>query len=155
MRIRKATMQDAAELARLMISFSEENRRRVFTPLVADVNAYTDLPSCREQRVGEYVIDRLVYMAEQDRIIGYICAHISEERAHRKRWRAELDEWFVERDARRAGVGRALYEALLAEVKRQGCSVIHLHVYKDNRAARKLYSRLGFEETALALTERL
>jgi RimJ/RimL family protein N-acetyltransferase len=52
---------------------------------------------------------------------------------------------YVRPDARRAGVGRLLVEAVI-EHARSRVELIQLSVISDNRAARRLYASLGFEE---------
>lgn len=49
---------------------------------------------------------------------------------------------------RRRGVARALVESALAEAAARGGAVMFLEVGEDNRAARALYARLGFEAVA-------
>ncbi|HEX7744110.1 MAG TPA: ribosomal protein S18-alanine N-acetyltransferase [Micromonosporaceae bacterium] len=51
----------------------------------------------------------------------------------------------VRRDAQRAGIGRALLEALLAEAGRRGARAVLLEVAVDNAPAQKLYASYGFE----------
>jgi [ribosomal protein S18]-alanine N-acetyltransferase len=51
----------------------------------------------------------------------------------------------VRRDAQRAGIGRALLEALLAEAGRRGVRNMLLEVAVDNAPAQKLYASYGFE----------
>jgi ribosomal-protein-alanine N-acetyltransferase len=51
----------------------------------------------------------------------------------------------VRRDAQRAGVGRALLEALLTEGRRRGARTVLLEVAVDNAPAQKLYASYGFE----------
>jgi ribosomal-protein-alanine N-acetyltransferase len=45
----------------------------------------------------------------------------------------------------RAGIGRALLEALLLEADRRGARTIVLEVRADNAVAQRLYARYGFE----------
>jgi ribosomal protein S18 acetylase RimI-like enzyme len=52
---------------------------------------------------------------------------------------------YVRPAARRAGVGRRLVEAVIDHARTQ-VELIQLRVVSDNRAARRLYARLGFEE---------
>ncbi|MFC4018198.1 ribosomal protein S18-alanine N-acetyltransferase [Micromonospora sp. GCM10011542] len=51
----------------------------------------------------------------------------------------------VRRDAQRRGLGRALLEALLAEVARRGARSVLLEVAADNAPAQRLYATYGFE----------
>ena len=51
----------------------------------------------------------------------------------------------VRRDAQRAGIGRALLEALLAHAAARGAGTVLLEVAADNAPAQRLYSAYGFE----------
>jgi ribosomal-protein-alanine N-acetyltransferase len=51
----------------------------------------------------------------------------------------------VRRDSQRAGIGRTLLEALLAEAGRREVRTILLEVAVDNAPAQKLYAAYGFE----------
>jgi ribosomal-protein-alanine N-acetyltransferase len=55
----------------------------------------------------------------------------------------------VRRDRQRAGTGRALLEALLAETTRRGAGKILLEVAVDNAPAQKLYAAYGFEPVGI------
>lgn len=55
---------------------------------------------------------------------------------------------YVRPGARRAGIGRLLVEAVIAHA-RSRVELIQLGVNSDNRAARRLYAALGFEEYGL------
>jgi ribosomal-protein-alanine N-acetyltransferase len=50
----------------------------------------------------------------------------------------------VPHGARRAGVGRALMEALLRSARAGGAAAVHLEVGTGNTAARALYESMGF-----------
>ena len=51
----------------------------------------------------------------------------------------------VRRDQQRAGLGRALLEALLMEAGRRQARTVLLEVAADNAPAQKLYAAYGFE----------
>lgn len=55
----------------------------------------------------------------------------------------------VRRDAQRAGIGRALLEALLAHAESHGAGTVLLEVAVDNAVAQKLYAAYGFEPIGL------
>jgi [ribosomal protein S18]-alanine N-acetyltransferase len=48
-----------------------------------------------------------------------------------------------------AGVGSALFDALLGEASRRGCARVFLEVRADNDAAIGLYARRGFERAGV------
>jgi ribosomal protein S18 acetylase RimI-like enzyme len=54
-----------------------------------------------------------------------------------------LDDLFVTPDARGAGAGTALLEALRDSAKERGLSVVRWITAKDNETARKLYDRVA------------
>ena len=51
----------------------------------------------------------------------------------------------VRRDAQRAGIGRALLEALISYAEQRGAAQVLLEVAADNAPAQQLYARYGFE----------
>lgn len=74
-----------------------------------------------------------------DEIVGYLLAwQVADE--------LEIHDVATAPRARRAGIGRALVQAALAEAKARGVSTAHLEVSRGNEAARALYARVGFTE---------
>lgn len=61
---------------------------------------------------------------------------------------AYLEGWYVEPDARRHGVGRALIAAAERWALRQGCSEFASDALLDNEVSAAAHRALGFEETA-------
>jgi ribosomal protein S18 acetylase RimI-like enzyme len=61
---------------------------------------------------------------------------------------AWLEDLFVDPDARRAGVGRALTEACLERARARGCRRIQLDANEHNEPALELYASLGFRSGA-------
>jgi GNAT superfamily N-acetyltransferase len=57
---------------------------------------------------------------------------------------AWLEDLYVDADARRAGLGRALVEACVERARERGCRRIQLDCNERNRAALALYESLGF-----------
>jgi RimJ/RimL family protein N-acetyltransferase len=55
----------------------------------------------------------------------------------------------VAKDARRAGVGRALLEAAVGWARSSGVRKLELHVFPWNEPAIQLYQRFGFEREGL------
>jgi ribosomal protein S18 acetylase RimI-like enzyme len=63
-------------------------------------------------------------------------------------WDAEdcwLEDLYVADDARGAGLGRALTEAVIERARERGCRRVELDVNTENPAAMRLYRSLGFE----------
>jgi ribosomal protein S18 acetylase RimI-like enzyme len=59
---------------------------------------------------------------------------------------AFVTELFVKPEARRSGIARQLLEAVTSKVRNAGAGALHLLVRPENRAARSLYRKAGFEE---------
>jgi ribosomal protein S18 acetylase RimI-like enzyme len=55
-----------------------------------------------------------------------------------------LEDLFVESDARRAGLGRALVAEAFERARARGCGRIELDVNEDNANALALYREMGF-----------
>ena len=62
-------------------------------------------------------------------------------------WRAEpgifLEELFVLPQHRRSGYGRLLIQALAAEARGSGCTMLEWNCYRDNEKALRFYGSLG------------
>ena len=56
-----------------------------------------------------------------------------------------LEDLCVHRDARRLGVGKALYNHVCDYAKKQGCHNLTLHVWSDNAGAVKFYEEMGMK----------
>jgi aminoglycoside 6'-N-acetyltransferase I len=62
---------------------------------------------------------------------------------------AYLEGWFVEPEARRQGIGRALIEAAEAWACNQGCSEFASDTQPENQASAAAHRALGFSEAGL------
>jgi ribosomal-protein-alanine N-acetyltransferase len=81
----------------------------------------------------------LVALDDTDRVAGYAGLAVA---APGEAW---VQNIAVRRDAQRAGIGRALLEALLAYAAERDASSVLLEVAADNAPAQKLYAAYGFE----------
>jgi len=82
-------------------------------------------------------------VAEQDgRVIGYAYAGKHRERAA-YRWSVDVSA-YVDAQARRSGVGRALYEKLIAILRQQGFHAAFAGIALPNDASVGLHQAVGF-----------
>lgn len=84
---------------------------------------------------------RLEYY-DGDALIGYLNYSIIYDRM-------EIDNFFVNEDCRRMGIGTKLMSALVASAINERVVNITLEVRKSNDVARELYKKFGFREVAL------
>ena len=86
-------------------------------------------------------------IAITERAIGYgvLCWGYSVEIGGRD---AFLDELYIRRDFRGAGIGARALEYLEAVARAAGVKALHLELMDDNRAAGTLYRRAGYVERA-------
>ena len=59
---------------------------------------------------------------------------------------AFLDELFIREACRGQGIGSAALSAVCAWARHEGLCALHLEVERDNKAAKALYTRTGFED---------
>ncbi len=84
---------------------------------------------------------------EDGQILGYAYAHRWKERAAYG-WDAELSV-YVDAAARRRGIGRALYAALLRLLPLQGVRMAYAVVTLPNEASEGLHAAFGFKRAAV------
>jgi ribosomal-protein-alanine N-acetyltransferase len=70
-------------------------------------------------------------------IMGYVVAHQAADEG-------EILNLGVARLRRRRGIGRALVQHMLGELRRRGVVSVYLEVRESNTGARRLYRSLGF-----------
>jgi len=66
-----------------------------------------------------------------------------------------VTELYVAPDARRAGIGRALAEAMEQHFATVGCTATRIEVWVPNECARTFYERIGYEEAGIDLRKEL
>ncbi|MCX7893244.1 MAG: GNAT family N-acetyltransferase [Burkholderiales bacterium] len=81
-----------------------------------------------------------VVACEGARLIGFAIMYFGDEAAH-------LNLLAVRAEYQRAGVGRRLFEWLRESALVAGIAVVRLELRASNRAGRRFYASLGFEET--------
>lgn len=83
---------------------------------------------------------RRAWVAEADgRVVGLVAVALAADVV-------EIEHLAVAPEARRQGFGTALVAHVLNAAAARGASEVHLDVRRRNRAGRRLYARLGFEE---------
>lgn len=138
MKVRAATEGDAAACA------------AIYAPYVTDtaVTFETDPPSPAEmaQRIATCARTHAWLVLEDpeaDRVVGYAYGTPFRARAA-YRWSCEVSV-YLERNRRRTGGGRALYEALLTRLTERGFRTAVAAMALPNEASTGLHRAMGFE----------
>lgn len=106
--------------------------------------------------VNQQLLDKfpgkLLVAREEGRIVGVALATYSPS-AELGRV-LDINDFYVEPDARRKGIGRALAQKLLDEAKKDEIDRIDLEVLPTNRIAAKFWKALGFKDHRRAIYSR-
>ncbi len=151
--IRDATAEDLPALARLGARLAREHHvmdpERFFAPEEPLEDGYAWWLG-KERRNPRAVV---LAAALRGRIVGYAYGRIEPRdwNTLRDRCGVGVDLW-VEPRARRAGVGSALVEALVARLAERGAPRVVLNVASGNPRATRLFAALGFRETMVEMT---
>jgi phosphinothricin acetyltransferase len=138
--IRVAALSDADAIA------------AIYAPIVRDttISFEVDPPAKEEmaQRIAATLQTHPWLVAEQaEKVIGYAYAAKHRDRAA-YRWSADVSA-YVDARARRCGVGRALYERLIAILRRQGFHVAFAGIALPNDASIALHEAVGFRPVGI------
>jgi len=133
-KIRQATVQDAAAVTALVIEFRDFLERP----------APTDAEISQGVRTLLEADDTQIFLAcDGEQTMGYVI--------QRYRWsmwvagiEASIEDLFVSAGCRRRGVGKALTDFAIAAAAQRGCKAISLNSNEFNDAANKIYTRRGF-----------
>lgn len=137
--IRLATPADAADLV------------AIYQPYVLNTNItfeYT-VPSVEEfeKRVQETLLEFPYLVAlDQEKIIGYAYAHEYKERAAYD-WAVEVSV-YVDSEARQKGCGKALYQALESELKKQNILILTACITGGNEGSVAFHEKFGYQQVA-------
>ena len=143
--IRRATPQDAAALADLGTATFVETFGHLYSP--EDLQAFLD-ESHTPQAYAKVLAnpDCGLWIAERDgRAIGYVqagpCGLPHEDV---RPGDGELKRLYLRADAQNGGTGRALMDAAMAWLLRDGPRQLWLSVWSENLGAQRFYARYGF-----------
>jgi len=144
--IRRATPADAATLAELGTATFVETFGHLYSP--QDLQTFLD----ESHSVAAYASvlatesGYVLWIAEcEGRAIGYVqaggCGLPHEDVLPED---GELKRLYLRRDAQNGGVGRALMDAAMAWLLRDGPRTLWLSVWSENFGAQRFYARYGF-----------
>lgn len=130
--IREATVEDAAEIARLLHDFNNEYEEQ--TPPVPELTRHAE----RMLREGEMTV---LVAGDGPDALALLRFRPS---VWTERQEAYLQELYVAPALRGRGIGEALMQAVLATCRERDAAWIELNTGESDTAARGLYAKLGF-----------
>lgn len=92
----------------------------------------------------DFGLGRIWLLRSGGEIVGYVALTFGYSIEFRGR-DAFIDELFLVEKARGQGIGSTVLEFVKREAAALGIVALHLEVARDNRRARRLYERWGFE----------
>lgn len=135
--IREATLQDQAELLRMMRLLDEQESALIKfdeTALSATFRQFLKLPA----------FGRVWILCEGGKTVGYVVLTVGfsfEFRGHD----GFIDELYVDVAYRRRGYGRQALTFAEEKAREMGVNAIHLEVDRGNDPALELYRRIGYQ----------
>lgn len=99
----------------------------------------------------------LIYVAEEDRVVGYCFCILEETKGENLHPVKSLfiDDLCVDENVRSTGIGSALYKHVAEEAKTFACHRITLNVWCLNDNAMKFYERIGLQPLKIVMEEKL
>jgi phosphinothricin acetyltransferase len=124
----------------------------IYAPIVRDTTISFEVEPPTPQEMARRIATTLAthpwLVAEQEgRVIGYAYAGRHRDRAA-YRWSVDVSAYIDER-ARRSGAGRALYEKLIAILKRQGFHAAFAGIALPNEPSVGLHEAAGFRPVGI------
>lgn len=140
MTVRRATVGDAGELARLLTLLGHPTTAREVRE--------------RWEEWGAERNEGLVAERDGCGVAGAVTLHVR-RLLHRPLPVGRVTALIVDEDARGRGVGRALMGAAEAVFAREGCGIVELTSNARLTDAHAFYRRLGYEQTGVRLAKTL
>ena len=135
-----ADSSEAETVARLLVGFRDHYGR--------DWPSENSILASVERLIEDRGTEYLLGSPDDDSPPAGVC----QLRFRHSVWMATEDCWledlYVRDEARGAGLGSALIELTLERARARGCRRVELDTSESNEAARRLYARHGFSESA-------
>ena len=156
-KIRKAEMADSGRILKKLDEF-DNYLAPLFKKELISFTLYKDKNKTFEKVLNEWLTnpEYIFFVAEENgNLIGHICGIIKENKLRIKDREGQIVEWFISEEFRHMGIGKKLYEVLVSEFKKLGCSHLALKVYTDNKETINMYHKMGFLDLELGMVKDL
>lgn len=157
MQIRRANLEDKAELKSLLNAFYIKDKKK-YSQKIQRWEQYKNEDEVIDQTSNKYLKKEkyITFVAEENnKLLGYIVGEIKEKphKIHDKE--GYVQDWFVQTEYREQKVGKLLFEELLEELKKQHCTHVTLDSFVENQKTIDIYHQMGFEDKLLVLRKDL
>ena len=141
--IRKAELEDLKEIQKLNYKLFELEYNN-FDPAL---NMEWTFSKTGEDYFKDLIEKGTVWLVvDNDKVIGYLAGSIDGKPAYATKSLAELDNFYIEEEYRRQGIGKRLVEELKKYCKTKGIEEIIVTASAKNMNAREFYQNNGFDE---------
>lgn len=148
MKVRRVNSGDKKELIRLIIDF-ENSSQKSLSPLQASFRAYKDLQRMAEEKAEIFISNPsyIVFVADENGTLkGYISGEIQDKKYRVYKKAGYVENWYVEKDYQDHGIGKELFEKLVDEFEKAGCTHLTVDTNTENLKAINIYGHLGFKK---------
>ncbi len=156
--IRRATATDRSLVLHFHRALYSKHRQEIVPPEIGALHAYRDMDGAIRDDVEALLRNpgATVLIAERGGVpVGYATGHVETDPRRVPSRKGVVEDWYVEPEARGAGVGRALLDALLAAFRAAGCELAESMTWASNTGAREAHRALGFHEVHVKLRKKL
>lgn len=147
MQIRPATSYDRKELIKLIKEF--EISDKILSEKQRQIRAYKDLEKMAQEIAEKYLSQpgHIVFVADENGSIkGYINGEIKEKKYRIYNKEGYVEAWFVEEEYQKQGIGKELFDKLVEEFKKTGCTHIGLDTHLENKKAIEIYGHMHLQK---------
>ena len=153
MEIRKARVEDIERIAQLLHQVNDVHADGRPDLFIHGKRKYND-----NELVDIITNEKmLIYVAEEDTVLGYAFCIIEETKGENLHPMKSLyiDDLCVDENCRSKGIGTALYQHVVKEARQLNCQRITLNVWCLNENAMKFYNKIGLQPLKIVMEERL
>ncbi|MFW2387678.1 MAG: N-acetyltransferase family protein [Polyangiales bacterium] len=156
--VREAGGPDRNALLGFHRSLYQAHRDRVVSEADRPLIEYRDYDLVLSEDLQSLLRDRnshILIAESEGAAVGYITGRVVVEPRRLLSRKGVVEDWFVEEEARGAGVGALLLRELEHRFAGAGCEVVESATWSGNDGARRAHDALGFQEIRVMYRKRI
>lgn len=155
--IRRVKSLDKEKLIKLIEGLWKVDIRQRKLKKLTPFAQYKDIDREIAREAEEYLkVHYCTLVAEMDgHIVGYIAGTVKILENKKLDRAGYISNWYVSDGYRHKGVGKQLWDELVAYFKEQKCTHLLLDIWAENTTAHETYKRMGFIEEQINLVKLL